>query len=80
MTQQRRRSVRTVAAAMAMALGGAVLGLSAAPTTARASSAEMTGWSCYQTDACHEGTARCCAEYQNVDPILGHCSTMCDGG
>jgi hypothetical protein len=80
MTQQRRRSVRTIAAAIGMALGGAVLGLGVAPETASASSAEMTGWTCYETDSCHEGTSPCCANYQEIDPILGHCSTMCDGG
>ncbi len=60
-------------AVIVVATGAALLGVAVAPRQARA--AQYSGWSCYLTDLCHEGTAECCSN--NSDVAGGHCSTLC---
>lgn len=66
---------RDVAVACAVAVGAAMLGVSAAPRVAAAASPNMIeGWSCYGTDRCHAGDRACCTEYSEIG---GNCSTIC---
>lgn len=64
---------RKIRLPVAVAVGGAMLGTAAVPMTARAATAEVSGWTCYQTDKCHSGTAACCD-----DTSFDHCTTMCE--
>lgn len=73
-----RRSWRDVLVAIAVAAGGAALGLVLTPQRAVAST-ESSGWTCFGTDRCHEGAQACCND-PTTEIVLTHCTTMCDGG
>jgi hypothetical protein len=74
-----RKALTPALTALLVAFGGASLGVTMAPSSADASSANKayTGYSCYGSDSCHEGSALCCTDNFGG---TGHCSTMCDGG
>lgn len=74
MDEQSRKAGATVTALL-IAFGGATLGVTLASAPAQASSTRMmTGWTCYGTDACHQGTRECCTDDFGGS---GHCSTYC---
>lgn len=78
MSDRFERSVRHVLTAGCIAAAAAVLGVALAPAPAVAANAkEMTGWTCYQWDACHSGSRDCCFEIIDVPPGQGRCSTAC---
>lgn len=74
MSKTAKQGIRTTTMALALAVGGALAGLSLAPRVASASEVEMAGYTCSGTDACHEGDRACCTDDFGG---TGHCSTNC---
>jgi hypothetical protein len=70
MTDQRKKSWRSLLVTATVVMAGAMLGISAVPSMASADVGQ--GWSCYGSDECHDGSAPCCSK-----PDGGHCSTSC---
>lgn len=71
-----RSAARSLGIAAAVAVIGALAGLAAAPRTAAASTTERAGWTCFETDRCHSGTADCCDD-PDKNKDLTHCTTVC---
>lgn len=67
---------RTLALSVSLAVAGAVGGTLLAGTAAQAQGSQIiaAGYTCYQTDLCHEGSASCCTDDFGGG---GHCTTMC---
>lgn len=76
MSGRTRTLLRALGLPAAVALGGALIGVLASPSQARAST-EMTSYTCYQYDVCTPGGSPCCFEIIEILPGEGRCSTMC---
>ncbi len=73
-TKKSERS-RQLLSLMAAAVLAASAGLAVAPSRAQAKTPDA-GWTCYQTDRCHAGSAACCMD-PDSEIFLTHCTTVC---
>jgi hypothetical protein len=74
MSTNRKTVLRGLITPLVVAITAGFLGATVAVRPAAAATTEHSGWSCFETDACHEGNAECCD-----DKSFDHCTTMCDG-
>ena len=65
-------TVRNVLVPVAMAVAAGTLGVVVATRPAAAASTEEAGYTCKDTDKCHDGSAKCCD-----DTTFDHCTTQC---
>lgn len=77
---RRKQALHSVFGSIAAIAIGVVAAVMLSPKAATGASLEMAGYTCFETDLCHDGAQPCCFEIPENPVGEGRCSTMCGGG